>query len=263
MSEIIVNETQALLDQWLEAEKSGVQFPVPFDQAWPMAGYSRKDSAKRKLSKRREGSHFHKSVQMVKRSQGGGRKLESISLSIDGFKHLCLMAETPEGDAIRDYFIEAEKKWRMVQEIDPNLAAQIEIERIKQQTEELRLKNLERVGDLATMHGTEFAALAIGRPDAIVRVETPTIEVISPEQTYKGMTLTQLAKLLRDRYNSGYKSGADVKRRLNKLKSDEKIKDTHIEQTPRAVNQDYIPDEHVAEIITLLRTNTYQTKLGE
>lgn len=39
----------ALIDQWLEQESSGNQFPVPFDMAWQLAGYARKDNAKRKL----------------------------------------------------------------------------------------------------------------------------------------------------------------------------------------------------------------------
>lgn len=75
-STIIKQNVQQLVDQWLEAERDGNPFPVPFDLAWQIAGYSRKDSAKRKLPKRLQGIHFHISVEMVDRPQGGGKKQE-------------------------------------------------------------------------------------------------------------------------------------------------------------------------------------------
>lgn len=46
---MITLDEQSLVQQWLEAEKNGEQFPVDFNIAWTMAGYSRKDHAKRRL----------------------------------------------------------------------------------------------------------------------------------------------------------------------------------------------------------------------
>lgn len=43
----------------------------------------------------------------VSRIENKGRPLEQINLSIAGLEHLCLMADTPEGRQIRQYFIEA------------------------------------------------------------------------------------------------------------------------------------------------------------
>lgn len=114
MHEAIVNQNVfELVDRWLEAEANGEKFPVPFDIAWSIAGYSRKDSAKRKLAKFSKGADFHTLMEVVERPQGGGTKVETFYLTCDTFKHFCLLAETNEGRQIRQYFIEAEKKYRM------------------------------------------------------------------------------------------------------------------------------------------------------
>jgi hypothetical protein len=60
-----------------------------------------------------------------------GRSSQIIQLSCDGMKHLCLMADTPEGEALRDYFIACEKKWKLVQQHAPQLASEIEILHLK------------------------------------------------------------------------------------------------------------------------------------
>lgn len=122
MSEI-QNESsiQALMDSWIKAERDGEKFPVPFDMAWSIAGYSRKDVAKRKLAKMTQGCDFHRSAEMVDRPQGGGAKAEVFRMTCDAFKHFCLMAETDQGRNVRQYFIECEKKWRLVQEVARSL----------------------------------------------------------------------------------------------------------------------------------------------
>jgi len=136
---------QTLINEWLEAEQNGTEFPVPFEQAWQIAGYSRKDSAKRKLTGKRSPlienedylvrkGDFHKSVD----SSLSGSSGDSISLSCDAFKHLCLMAETEQGRQIRQYFIEAEKQWRMVEQQQPEYAKEIEMQKLR--NEELQLE---------------------------------------------------------------------------------------------------------------------------
>ncbi|MEM9450935.1 MAG: hypothetical protein AAGA75_20715, partial [Cyanobacteria bacterium P01_E01_bin.6] len=116
-------DIQELLNSWIKAEQNGIQFPVPFENAWRIAGYSRKDSAKRCLPKSSRDRLFHVYVE----KSTGGRPKETIKLSTDGLKHLCLMADTSEGDAIRQYFIEVEKKWKVVERIAPNVASEAEL----------------------------------------------------------------------------------------------------------------------------------------
>lgn len=115
-------DTQALLDSWLEAERNGERFPVPFDLAWQIAGYSRKDVAKRKLKPAMENKLFHLKVEKT-----AGRGSEQISLTTDGLKHICLMADTEAGEAVRQYFIEAEKRWKLTQQIAPEVAREVEV----------------------------------------------------------------------------------------------------------------------------------------
>ncbi|MEM9213977.1 MAG: hypothetical protein AAGD25_06480 [Cyanobacteria bacterium P01_F01_bin.150] len=104
-------DVQELLDSWIEAHEAGEKFPVPFEQAFPMAGYKNKRTAKAKLPKRLLGELFAVSLQ----KSTGGRPSELIKLSIDGLKHLCLMADTEEGHAIRQYFIECENRLKELQ----------------------------------------------------------------------------------------------------------------------------------------------------
>lgn len=126
LSNIVPSDISNLLDQWIEAEKNGIQFPVPFDIAYPIAGYARKDSAKRYLPKSAQAGLYH-----VSGIQTKGRPIEQISLSIAGLEHLCLMADTPEGYQVREYFRDSRSKWEMVKEIAPDVAQEIEILKLK------------------------------------------------------------------------------------------------------------------------------------
>ena len=96
---IVGYDVRDLIDGWMEAEQSGEQFPVDFDIAWRIAGYSTKANAKSKgLNKLEKGIDF--SSKGMKSSQGG-RSSELFGMTCDAFKHFCLMARTDEGRNIR------------------------------------------------------------------------------------------------------------------------------------------------------------------
>lgn len=155
-----------LLDGWIEAERNGIEFSVPFENAWQMAGYSRKDSAKRKLLSKKsqltEGVDF--SSTNVWKTACDGRPIDEIHLTCDAFKQFCLMAQTEEGRFVRKHFIEAEKKWRLVQAIAPEVAQQVEL--IAMQIELAKLNaqiSLSEERQLATRHwAATVAPKAIG-----------------------------------------------------------------------------------------------------
>jgi hypothetical protein len=46
---IVPQDLISMLKRWIEAEQSGVEFPVPFEAAWSIAGYSMKHHGKRRL----------------------------------------------------------------------------------------------------------------------------------------------------------------------------------------------------------------------
>jgi phage anti-repressor protein len=125
---IVRHDVHALIEEWIQTEQDGVEFPVPFDTAWGIAGYSTKANAKRGLKGLREGKHF--SSEVMKNGQRG-RSSELIKMSCDAFKHFCLLAKTDEGDEIREYFIEAEKKWKLVEKVSPQFAQEVEILHLK------------------------------------------------------------------------------------------------------------------------------------
>jgi len=117
-----------IVERWLRAEENGEQFPVDFDTAWQLAGYSRKSVAKRRLLRFKQNTDY--CTEECKNGQRG-RSSDLIYLSCDAFKHFCLLAETEQGDNIRQYFIEAEKKWKLVQTNFPQVASEVEMMRLK------------------------------------------------------------------------------------------------------------------------------------
>jgi len=96
----------SLFSSWLDAyESNGKQFPVKFDDAWQLIGYSRKENAKRMVTKR-----FAEGIDYTIEKVGiGGSAIDNIELTIDTFKHMCLLMKNERGDAIRKYFISIEK----------------------------------------------------------------------------------------------------------------------------------------------------------
>jgi phage anti-repressor protein len=127
--DIIQQDLIALFDEWREAHHNGVQFPVPFEAAWRVVEYSTKANGKRGLKSLKRDVQF--SLDLMK-TPGGGRSSELIKLSIGGFTHFCLMADTKAGKEIRDYFIDAEEKWRLAKQLSPALAEEIEVLKLKQ-----------------------------------------------------------------------------------------------------------------------------------
>lgn len=143
---IVSYDVRDLIDRWMEAESNGERFPVDFDVAWRLAGYSTKQKAQNKLKYLVEGEDFL--TDRLKTSTGG-RPGKLIEMTCDAFKHFCLLAETDEGRNIRQYFIEAEKKWKIVEKIDPALAQKAEYQLLI--NEGLRLE--------ANKHQSELALL--------------------------------------------------------------------------------------------------------
>lgn len=131
-------DLQQLVEDWLKREQEGERFPVSFDEAWPIAGYADKGKGKRRLTSKssllveNEDYRIEKGVFTQTGKSGlSGRSRDSILLTCDAFKHFCLIAQTEQGRQIRQYFIEAEKKWRMVQEQHPDIALEVELQKIK------------------------------------------------------------------------------------------------------------------------------------
>jgi hypothetical protein len=252
-----------LVDRWLSAEKEGTEFPVEFDIAWKLAGYQQKGHAKRRLESK--SSYLKEGRDYLSRSGEwlvSGRSSDLILLTCDAFKHFCLMAETEQGEQIRQYFIESEKKWRLTQEHHPEIAVDVEGLRLDQliQLEQLRYDNTRLTMDLATMHGKEFALAAIGRGDQVVEVERPIIEVLDKScgDKRRGMTAVQMNNYLKQRTGNGFKSGAALVRAL------EKVAPELVDLVQRPVNQEFIQYENIDAVFKILaREEQKQLRIGE
>jgi phage anti-repressor protein len=91
--------------------QSGKEFPVDFDKAWRWIGYSRKDNAKVAF----ENAGFLAGIEFEvflihQENPKGGRRPEKIRLTVDCFKSWAMMAGTPKGKEVRQYFLRCERE---------------------------------------------------------------------------------------------------------------------------------------------------------
>mgnify|MGYP006440719051 CR=1 FL=1 len=258
---------QDLIKDWLQQERNGVKFPVPFDMAWEIAGYKKRQDAYISIENNliEEEEFLRKSV----KNHSRGRPKRSFDLSCDGFKQFCLLARTDAGRQIRQYFIEAEKNWQLVQENHPQVAQDTELEKLKLQAEiadkqcratEAHERCLKHSEQIYNLHGAQVTAFLRGDRDSVLEVEKPTTEVIDKTHnvSFKGQTLKQVSEYLKQKFGIKFKSGADLKRYL------EKHDMAHlVGQTPRSIVADYIPDENLQELYNFLGKTRQQKLIGE
>ncbi|MHC5779995.1 MAG: hypothetical protein ACYTXP_40530, partial [Nostoc sp.] len=103
------------------------KYPVDFEVAWKVLGYSRKDSAKRKLT-----SYFiqdtdyrlHSTVESA--PDGGLTHREDIYLTVECFKEMGMLAKSEEGKQIRKYFLTCEAITKQSAKATPQLQQQIQ-----------------------------------------------------------------------------------------------------------------------------------------
>lgn len=128
--------------------------------------------------------------------------------------------------------------------------------------ENLRMQNemLARQDSMLTLHGSPVMLALAGKSDQIIEVEKPTLEVIDEKHNvrFEGQTLTQMADYIQSRYGIRFKSGADLKRALERLGGGGLVA-----QTPRTVTGDYVPKEFLDEAYRLLTNGDRQKLIGE
>jgi hypothetical protein len=98
----IISFSAELAQQLMESADG---FPVDFELAWVWLGYATKASAKRSLKCFKLGRDFNKVVE-----KSTGRDVERFWLTVDCFKSMGMMAQTDQGDQVREYFLDCERK---------------------------------------------------------------------------------------------------------------------------------------------------------
>ena len=214
MSNLILQDSHAaIIDKWMAQERNGVKFPVDFDIAWKIAGYSTKHKAKNKLKYLSEGEDF--STDRLK-SSTGGRPSQLIEMTCDALKHFCLLSETEQGRAIRQHFIEAEKKWKLVEQHRPEIAHDIEMMQLQIQLAQIEAQKEAAIaqGKNADLQLTQFRHyVTTALPEPIQQKilgyktikETEVIERTvnaATGETFDGVGITYIAKSL------GFKNNA-------------------------------------------------------
>lgn len=258
----------ALIDRWIEAEQNGEQFPVPFDLAWQIAGYSTKANAKRKLSSKK--SHLKKGEDYssdLMKNKKEGRSSELIHLTCDAFKHFCLIAETDRGRDIRQYFIEAEKKWRVVERIAPEVASEVEILKLKAEIakhENQKAKSEQKILEIRqTVVKTcpEHVQQKILGYNTIEKTVNNTIVVKDNQILRDGSTLnkTELCK----RYGFMTPKGKPNYRLLNEKLKTIGLSEDCWENTIALKENKEFKKEYLTELDRLLLDSTRQLCVGE
>ena len=110
--------------------ESGVDFPVDFDDLWQWVEYSRKDNALVVLQKEMvESIDFIISLQTQENKNGGlsGRPTTKYYMTVESAKHFAMLARTPKGKQVRNYFIEAERRMRMLEKERVQPAAELSV----------------------------------------------------------------------------------------------------------------------------------------
>lgn len=106
-SALMVKET---IQDYINEEQKGNRFPISLNDTYEAIGYSRKDSAVRTLenSGMLDGQDVHRIVEMLE----SGKESIDYMMTIDCFKHFCMLAKTEIGYQVRQYFIDVEKAYR-------------------------------------------------------------------------------------------------------------------------------------------------------
>ena len=191
-------------------------------------------------------NHFVASGNMVKRSQGGGRKQEDYKLSRYAAYLIAMNGDVrkPEIAQAQAYFV---VKTREAETIIPKQNEELEALRLQVRIAEAHASAmrdqrlvLESGSAIVSLHGAGTLALIQGRPEAVVReTEIQFESVVMNEDgkqlaVFRGKSLAQLGKELK------FKTGKELQKWLESCG-----KDHLICKAMRPVQTDYIPAESI------------------
>ncbi|MDM9583070.1 hypothetical protein [Nostoc sp. GT001] len=103
------------------------QFPVDFELAWQWLGYTRKDSAKKKLTRNFVENEDYMLRHLAESAPDKGlTHRDDIWLSCNCLKEMAMMAGTEKGKEVRQYFLECEILAKQAVKVIPQLQQQIQ-----------------------------------------------------------------------------------------------------------------------------------------
>jgi hypothetical protein len=127
--DIVATNIEQLLEDWVEAERNGVQFPVPLHDHIGIAGHKKAQDAYLLLESRQEEGFDY--LRSTVRNGKRGQPRQSRFLTVAALERFCLAAHTSQGDVVRELYRQAKAKWDIVQKIAPEVAAEAELMHLK------------------------------------------------------------------------------------------------------------------------------------
>lgn len=238
---IVRQDIASLLDGWIEAERNGVQFPVPLHDHWNIAGHSTKQDAFKLVESRQEaGFDFLGST--LKNNSGRGRKAKAMFLTVAALERLCLAAHTSEGDAIRELYRQSKAKWDLVQQVAPAVAQEVEVLAMKIELAKIEAQKAQLEKDRAAIEDRtlSFRHLVVNTMPEVVqqkilgyelveKVEYRDRVIVNNQVVDDGDTINKTE--LCDRYNIKTRNGAPDFKRLNALLDGAKLPPAAWEET--------------------------------
>ena len=260
MSEAIVSyDVRSLIDQWMEAERNGEQFPVPFHDFWDIAGHNKKQDAVSLLESllTKDSDYLRSTVNNGKR----GRPSYTYFVTCDGLKHWALASQTEAGRNIRQYFIEAEKKWQMVKSVAPEFAQQIELAKIQYELEREKNRGKELDNTMLQLHGDRVVLALRGYRDQIIEKETIVTEVVEADtgKSTKILSADQLKKAVLERTGQKLKSMKSFTDAIRESGRDDLL----VPVKRAAPVSEYISPDKLDEALNIVYGKNRQTLLGE
>mgnify|MGYP006441629769 CR=1 FL=1 len=200
------------------------------------------------------------------KNKGRGRPKQDYKLSRYAC-YLIAMNGDPRKSEIasaQSYFVaktrEAEVKVPEQSDRIKELELQLQIEQNRTRQIEAHERCVKHSEQLYTLHGAQVTAFLRDDRDSLLEVEKPITEVIDKTHnvSFKGQTLKQVAEYLKQKLGIKFKSGADLKRYLEKHNMEHLIG-----QTPRSITAEYIPEDNLQELYDFLAKTRQQKLIGE
>lgn len=255
--------TEELIAQWIEAERNGVQFPVPLHDHWGIAGHKKVQDAFGLLeSRQEEGFDFLRSTV---RNGKRGQPRQARFLSVAALERFCLAAHTSQGDVVRELYRQAKNKWDLVQQQYPAIAQEIELQELRNQG--LQLEYQKAQVELQLIQFRHIVATTLPEPiqqKVLGYKEVTTVEyrdriIHNDDIINDGNTI--LKGDLCHRYGLLTKAGKPDYKRLNEIL--EELPGDAFQLTARIQDNRELLRAYLPELDQLVRNSNRQRWIGE
>lgn len=210
--ELSSDEQQLFIDSFaLYLEHDPFEFVIDFDNVWRWIGFSRKDHAKRVVTKHTLENVDYKIVReenvvspqignnSVMNGSSIGRPRERIMLTPNGFKDFCMQAGTDKGRQVRRYYIAME-----------TICQRYVRQTLADRDAQLAAKDVE----LEAVHSHIEALSVYERPECDGHLYSVNTDIERPDADRKVGVTTDLKKRIKNHRTTNTRNGYDIAREV-------------------------------------------------